>query len=244
MSCFGHFVIWYSNLSRISSFDIRILPEHDFSFRHYIAIYWLLAQSYMEMWLTQQTDDPQALDQAMGAAKKVVALDENQRYYLSRAYLLKKQYDHALAEAEKLISIAPWRPIHYLNLASIYNYIGEPENAIKMAEKAGQLTPENPTIGFGTLSSAYSLMGRYEKALEFLRQLPGSPLFMGELDNHLALAILHSELDRIEEAKAEAAEVLKLVPDFSVEIYGQRVPYKDPSLAERDMAALRKAGLK
>ena len=34
---FGHFVIWYSNSCqpqagefRISSFDIRILPEHDF----------------------------------------------------------------------------------------------------------------------------------------------------------------------------------------------------------------------
>jgi hypothetical protein len=31
---FSHLVIWYSNLFRVSSFDIRILPEHDFSFRH------------------------------------------------------------------------------------------------------------------------------------------------------------------------------------------------------------------
>ena len=29
----GHSVIWYSNLFRISDFDIQILPEHDFSFR-------------------------------------------------------------------------------------------------------------------------------------------------------------------------------------------------------------------
>jgi len=35
---FGHFVIRYSNLFRISSFDIRILPEHDFSFRHYLPM--------------------------------------------------------------------------------------------------------------------------------------------------------------------------------------------------------------
>jgi hypothetical protein len=34
---FGHFVIWYSNLFRISDFDIRILPEHDFSFMHYLV---------------------------------------------------------------------------------------------------------------------------------------------------------------------------------------------------------------
>ncbi len=34
---FGHFVIRYSNLFRISDFDIRILPEYDFSFRHYLV---------------------------------------------------------------------------------------------------------------------------------------------------------------------------------------------------------------
>ncbi len=34
---FDHFVIWYSNLFRISDLNIRILPEHDFSFRHYIS---------------------------------------------------------------------------------------------------------------------------------------------------------------------------------------------------------------
>jgi len=31
---FDHFVIWYSNLFRISSFEFRIWPKHDFSFRH------------------------------------------------------------------------------------------------------------------------------------------------------------------------------------------------------------------
>ncbi len=122
--------------------------------------------------------------------------------------------------------------------------MGEPKNAIKMAEKAGQLTPENPTIGFGALSFAYSLMGRYEEALKLLRQLPGSPLFVEQFDNHLRLAILYGELGRIEEAGAEAVEILKLAPNFSVEVYGQRAPHRDPARTERDMAALRKAGLK
>jgi hypothetical protein len=51
-------------------------------------------------------------------------------------------------------------------------------------------------------------------------------------------------LGREEESRAEAAEVLKLSPNFSVDVYGERIPYKDPAQAERDMAALRKAGLK
>jgi len=48
----------------------------------------------------------------------------------------------------------------------------------------------------------------------------------------------------MEKAKAEAAEVFKLVPNFSVNVYGERIPYKDPAQAERDTAALRKAGLR
>jgi len=55
---------------------------------------------------------------------------------------------------------------------------------------------------------------------------------------------MYSELDREEEARAEAAEVLKLLPNFSVDVYGERTTWLDPARAEREMAALRKAGLK
>jgi hypothetical protein len=48
----------------------------------------------------------------------------------------------------------------------------------------------------------------------------------------------------MDEAKVSAAEILKLLPNFSVDVWGERVPYKDPALAERNMGALRKAGLK
>ena len=61
---------------------------------------------------------------------------------------------------------------------------------------------------------------------------------------HMEMAILNSELGREEEAQAEAAEILKLVANFSVDVYGERAPYKDPAQAESDMAALRKAGLR
>jgi len=49
---------------------------------------------------------------------------------------------------------------------------------------------------------------------------------------------------RAEEARAEAAEVLRISPDFSLEFVRQRFPYKDPAASERLVADLRKAGLK
>jgi adenylate cyclase len=47
-----------------------------------------------------------------------------------------------------------------------------------------------------------------------------------------------------DDARAEAAEVLRLNPQFSLEAFGDRLPYKDPAETERVLAALRKAGLK
>jgi hypothetical protein len=54
----------------------------------------------------------------------------------------------------------------------------------------------------------------------------------------------YSELGEEEAARAEAAEVLRLSPNFSLESMRQRNPYKDRARFERGLAALRKAGLK
>jgi adenylate cyclase len=64
------------------------------------------------------------------------------------------------------------------------------------------------------------------------------------LPAHLMLATVYSELGQAAEARAEAAEVLRLNPKFSLEIHKQRMPIKDPAVLERHIAALRKAGLK
>jgi hypothetical protein len=58
------------------------------------------------------------------------------------------------------------------------------------------------------------------------------------------LAVVYSELGQAAEARAEAAEVLRLNPNFSLEVHKKRAPIKDPVMLERHLAALRKAGLK
>jgi hypothetical protein len=58
------------------------------------------------------------------------------------------------------------------------------------------------------------------------------------------LAAVYSELDRDAEARAESAEVLRINPSWSLEVWKQRTPYKDPATLERVFVALRKAGLK
>jgi adenylate cyclase len=84
--------------------------------------------------------------------------------------------------------------------------------------------------------------GRYEEALAPLKKvLTLNPNFAPA---HINLAICYAELDRLEEARAEAAEVQRLVPNFPLEAFRSFLPYKDPADIERFLDGLRKAGLK
>jgi tetratricopeptide (TPR) repeat protein len=123
--------------------------------------------------------------------------------------------------------------------------MGRSEESIELLEKTTQFFSIFPVEYLMELGRAYRLTGQREKAVEMQRQIftwnPGHG--MAYL-THLELAILYSELGLEAEAKTEAAEILKLVPNFSVKVYGQRAPYRDPALPKRDVAALRKAGLR
>ncbi len=89
---------------------------------------------------------------------------------------------------------------------------------------------------------AYALTGRYEEAIAaFKRVVTRYPTHLGA---HLLLAALYGELGRAEEARAEAAEVLQLSPNFSVAGMRQRTVIRDPAVVERFLTALRQAGLK
>jgi hypothetical protein len=51
-------------------------------------------------------------------------------------------------------------------------------------------------------------------------------------------------IGRERDAQAEAAEVLRINPKFSLDYYARILAYKDPSVRDRIVGALRKAGLK
>lgn len=84
--------------------------------------------------------------------------------------------------------------------------------------------------------------GRSEEAIAPLKQfLSRYPNILGA---HLTLAAAYSELGKEAEARAEASEVLRINPKFSLEVHKEKAPIKDPTMLERHIAALRKAGLR
>ncbi len=105
-----------------------------------------------------------------------------------------------------------------------------------------RLNPRYPPAYLHNLGFAYRVAGRYEEALAPLKRV--LTLNLNFAPAHINLAICYAELDRLEEARAEVAEILRLVPNFPVEAFKQFLPYKDPADIERFLDGLRKAGMK
>jgi adenylate cyclase len=127
-------------------------------------------------------------------------------------------------------------------LANALSFLGREEEALGLTEKALRLNTLLPPRILFPLGHTYYLAGRTEEAIAVLmKSLNGSP---ADLDAHLLLAAVYSEVGRDAEAQTEAAEVLRINPKWSLEVWKQRVPYKDPAILERVFAALRKAGLR
>jgi hypothetical protein len=92
-------------------------------------------------------------------------------------------------------------------------------------------------------------MRRYAEAVPLLkRHLARYP---NDIGGHLPLALSYIELGRLDDARAEVTEIMRLAPQFTLE--GEKraeehgvgtIPFKDRAYRELYLADLGKAGLK
>jgi adenylate cyclase len=186
------------------------------------------------------------LEPAAAAVQRALALNDSFHFnhtVLGYIYLHQQQYDQALVEMERGVALAPNEAGTYAPLAWVLmSYMGRTEDALAAAAQALHLKPLIADDHLAGVGIAYAVAGRYAEARAPLqRYLSRYPNF---LPGHLTLAAVYSELGQAAEARAEAAEVLRINPQFSLAVHRQRMPIKDPAVLERHLAALRKAGLK
>jgi len=113
-----------------------------------------------------------------------------------------------------------------------------PKEAILAYTKAIRLNPIPPSFYLFGLGLSYSLDGHNEKGIEWcekaVRQDPDS--FFA----HIILTAVYSMAGRDEEARAEAIEVLRINPKYSLAQAEKRAKYK---YKDKMFEALRRAGL-
>jgi adenylate cyclase len=214
----------------------------------YAAAYATLCKIQLrEVVLGVYKNNREALERSVEFGKKAIALDDSNSLAhanLSITYSWLKEHDKAISEAEKAVSLDPNSAYAYHALGSELDYDGRSQEAISFLKKSLRLSPI--PIDTATLirqGSAYRNLGQHEEAVATYKkalQLYGADHLLA----HIGLAITYALMDREKEAHAEAAEIMKIDPKFSLESYARRLPYRDQKVIDNVVSAIRKAGLK
>ncbi len=165
---------------------------------------------------------------------------------LGQIHLAQGQYERAIEMGRRSIELGPNIAINYAILSEILCYAGNFEEAITLGEKARSLHPFCPWYYPFYLAMSYRMAGRYEEALALYRQTlyHTQKEAFSPLPVYVGLAEVYSEMGRVEEAHAQALEVLRINPSFSLENWSKTEPFRDPKHLEKRLTALRKTGLK
>ncbi len=85
-------------------------------------------------------------------------------------------------------------------------------------------------------------MGQYDAAIAtFTRAIARNPDTPAP---HAYLAAVYTTLGQRQEAQAEVAEVLRISPNYSVQVARERSLYKDQAILELHLTRLQEAGLR
>jgi len=186
-----------------------------------------------------------SLQRAFELAQKALAMEESidvAHSLLASIYLVMRQHDKAIAEGERAVALNPNGAFAYMVLAAIVGCAGKWEESVLYAKQSMRLNPFPEFGDYWILGRAYFMTGQFDEAIVALRKaLQMNPNF---LPAHIFLAAYYSSLGRDAEATASAKEVLRINPKFTIESYAKTLPYKDKADIDREVDALRKAGLK
>jgi len=212
----------------------------------YPAPYWLLGMTHMvDAWFDWGKSKEDSLSRAIELAQKTIGLDEldsNAHGLLGAAYRMKGDHDKAIAEGKRAVELDPNSADAHVWLGIALNYADRAGEAIPLFERAIRLNPFAHTWYFLHMGNAYQFLGRYDEAIgAYQRALQLSP---NNLFAHLNLTTTYSQLGRDKEASVHAKEILRISPDFSLDRFVEKLPYKNQAEKDQRINAWRKAGLK
>jgi adenylate cyclase len=142
-----------------------------------------------------------------------------------------------LSHSERSVALNPNDANILAQRGLVLGYVGHAEEGIGLIREAMRLNPFHPEWYWGALAILLYAARHYEEALEADRRIAS-----WKKPWHLArLAACYAQLGRLEEARAQAAEVLRLAPDFRLSAVKLR--YKHPADVEHVLEGMRKAGL-
>jgi adenylate cyclase len=185
--------------------------------------------------------NPAALDRAYQLARRAVQLDANlpeAHAVLGQALHRRREHEAAIAEFERAMALNP--NFTHWAFAEVLVCSGHPARAVNVVERHMRLDPFYVPLAPLWLGVAQYTLKQYPQALPPLREcVSRAPNLRGA---QAWLAATYAQLGNIEQARAEAAELLRTEPESTIE--GSKLHlFRHTRDAEHLFDGLRKAGL-
>ena len=228
-------------------YEARRLLERSISLDpNYARAYAMLSNTHLVAWVHPLDEDhlsPAALERAHRFAQKAVQLDPNLPIAHARLGVVltfEGQHEQSIAAFEKAIALNPnftdWR----FGMALLR--AGEPARATQVIAEHMRYDPFYVPWAPGQLGLARYMLKEYSEALPPLREYTSRAANMR--NGHVWLAANLAQLGQLDEAHAEAAEVLQIDPKYTIDGTQRRLAlFKRPEDVEHFLDGLRKAGL-
>jgi adenylate cyclase len=224
----------FQQVNKESNARVRRLAEEALTLEPVSSkAYAIIGMTYFwDYWLDPSKPPDESIDTGIRMAKKAIAFDRGNSYahgVLGMLYVNKGEYDRAVQESEIAASLDPGA---LTNLGSTLMHACRFTEAISVLQKALRYNPVRPHSScLMNLANSYSQIEQYDQAVYYYKEL-----LQKQPDHffaHLGLANTYSKMGRMEDARKEAAEVLRINPKFSLERFATRVRFKNPMYKER-----------
>ena len=198
-----------------------------------------------------QSRDPQAdIGRADELVSRALAIDPNYYFaHFAKAYVLMAQghTQEAVVEGERSLALNPSFIDAYGALCIANNFLGRPDRALELADKAIRLSPRDPFLRgmYHMKGWAFFMKRQDDQAIEWLRRAEGGTVFT-ELILAAALALTGQQADAHETLKRYLA-VNGVTSKTIAQLRKQQLSLADNSTwvayNERLFEGLRKAGM-
>ncbi len=218
---------------------VALCPENPMGYINLGRVYMI------DYWVGNAKSPQETIEKGIELAQKALAMDDSladAHNILCSLYIAKKEFDKAVVEGERAVALNPGWTFALVNYANSLNHACRPKEAIPLFQKAIRINPLSSSGLYREFGQTLRDAGQFEEAVSaYKKAIQMAP------DNilaHVGLAATYSLMGREKEARAEAAEVLRINPKFSLDNAAKRIVYKDPSQKDKIVNALRKAELK
>ena len=244
--------IYYRALDLLSDFDessvaaARLLAERVSTISPEVTLGPTLVAfcHYWDVTMGWSKNSEQSLDAAEKWSEKAAAMEDasgEAHAILAHIYLLRGRYDEALKTAEEAVKIRPLCAMTNALSGNVLLHCGHPLDAITKVKTAIRAAPVYASWWVEILASAYRDSGDFERAIaaarEAVRTNPGGT------NGYLILICALVAINRLPEARENAARLLSQDTQFSVARFIESSPYKDRNHLALLKQALLDAGL-